>query len=256
MLRENTLDFPRRGASARPITGFSCWALGYLDRRYRLVGCLLHPARNGGVDGRDRVGFGEKCRRESCPQSKTFLTLGKSERRLWLRLAQGLDAFAYSSRACNPLFEMLGWGAGVLGRIAEEEPGETFDRETFFRRFSVFSRGLHPQGNAYLMDAVVGAGGTGPLGEAAFGEAFEGFVRGLRDRLVCLSNPAPKGPYTHRLGLDPAFSDFLRLFAGLRRTSPEHAGEVKGLVDRALDAFGRRLSVRRVRPPEAGPPPG
>lgn len=31
------------------ITGFSCWALGYMDNGHKMVGCLLHPGQNGGL---------------------------------------------------------------------------------------------------------------------------------------------------------------------------------------------------------------
>lgn len=58
MLRENTRDFAAGGGGL--ITGFSCWALGYLDEDFRQVGCLLHPARNHGQDLRYRVGYEEK----------------------------------------------------------------------------------------------------------------------------------------------------------------------------------------------------
>ena len=60
MLRENTKGFAAGGGGRSPITGFSCWALGYLDENFRQVGCLLHPAMNNGKDLRYRVGFGEK----------------------------------------------------------------------------------------------------------------------------------------------------------------------------------------------------
>ena len=87
MLRENTRAFSTRGEKVLPITGFSCWALGYLDKECRLVGCLLHPSRNRGKDLRFRVDYGGKCGRESCPESKVFLELGLDERELWLCLA-------------------------------------------------------------------------------------------------------------------------------------------------------------------------
>jgi hypothetical protein len=75
MLRENTLAFNKEDRGLSPITGFSCWALGYLDEEYRRIGCLLHPFQNDGVDLRYRVDYGSKCCRESCPESKTFSDL-------------------------------------------------------------------------------------------------------------------------------------------------------------------------------------
>ena len=41
MLRENNEDFLQTKMEIIPITGFSCWALGYLDKSHKLVGCLL-----------------------------------------------------------------------------------------------------------------------------------------------------------------------------------------------------------------------
>jgi hypothetical protein len=234
MLRENTLAFSRPESGILPIRGFSCWALGYLDRRCRLVGCLLHPARNGGVDFRYRVDYGEKCRREDCRESTVFLGLDMSERLRWLRLADGLEAFAYSSRACNPLFPMLGWGTNLLSRIAREEPPETFDREAFFRKFPVFSTRLNPWGHAYLMGKITRARGVGSLKREGFREDFEDFAEGLRHRLAETANPAPEGPFVHRLDVDRGFSDFLRLSVGLRRTNREHAEALRRLADRAI----------------------
>ena len=60
ILRENTEGFRNRDEGIVQITGFSCWALGYIDGNHRLVGCLLHPAQNKGVDLRHRVGYEKK----------------------------------------------------------------------------------------------------------------------------------------------------------------------------------------------------
>ena len=71
-LKENSEDFDRQGKGIIPITGFSCWALGYLKDNHRLIGCMLHPFQNDGVDLRFRVDYGEKCSRESCEEQKVF----------------------------------------------------------------------------------------------------------------------------------------------------------------------------------------
>jgi len=102
VLRENTEAFQTAEREAIPITGFSCWALGYIDRSYKRVGCLLHPAQNGGVDLRHRINYGDKCRRELCPEAGVFSELSAETQRFWLGLADDLESFSYSSRRMNP----------------------------------------------------------------------------------------------------------------------------------------------------------
>jgi hypothetical protein len=138
MLRDNTRLFKNPGGKFVPITGFSCWALGYLDSKYRLIGCMLHPIQNNGIDLRYRTGYGEKCRRETCPEEKVFSLLDEEEQKFWLRLAEGLDSFSYSSRKSNPLFNMLGWGSDLLRIIARKENGKRYTKETFFKSYRFF----------------------------------------------------------------------------------------------------------------------
>ena len=71
ILIENTLSFQLQKKS---ITGFSCWALGYIDKNFKQVGCLLHPEYIG-TDLRHLTGYGEKCKRETCLEAKIFLNL-------------------------------------------------------------------------------------------------------------------------------------------------------------------------------------
>ena len=123
LLRENSQDFSKKVAGVIPITGFSCWALGYIDQGHRLIGCLLHPGQNHGRDLRYRVDYGNKCRREACQEAKIFSRMHGAERDFWLPLADGLDSFAYSSREKNPLFRILGWGGDILGIVAKAEAG-------------------------------------------------------------------------------------------------------------------------------------
>jgi len=173
MLRENTAAFGEKGTGFSPITGFSCWALGYLDPEYRLVGCLLHPARNGGMDLRFRVGYGEKCSREICPEAKRFGDLREVERGFWSRLANGLDAFEYSSRKTNPLFRILGWGPLLLGAVAGAENGRMYTRESFFRAYPFFSTRMAGRSAAYPAERVVAAIGPSVLKGTSFPEDFE-----------------------------------------------------------------------------------
>jgi hypothetical protein len=236
-LRENTAAFAESGRGTIPITGFSCWALGYLDEGYKQVGCLLHPARNEGVDLRYRVDYGDKCQRESCPEAQIFLKLGLEERRFWLYLVRDLDAFSYSSRKANPLFGLMGWGAGLLGRVASGEAGRSLTKERFFRDYPFFSTRLNPRANAYLINECVKRNGVHPLKTIAFRERFEAISAWLGKDLLRRVRERAGAPYTHLLGLDALFLDFLRLSVGLQRVDPEEALALKGRVDRVLLGF-------------------
>ncbi len=236
ILRENTREFIEKDSPTRPITGFSCWALGYLDPSFRQAGCLLHPARHGGKDLRCRVDYGEKCRRESCPESRTFLDLPVETRRFWLHLADGLDTFRYSSRRFNPLFKLMGWGPGLLERIATEKRGLEINRIDFFKDHPLLNGFPDPRSQAYLVTRIVQQDRVHWLESRAFARAFcalssrlmAGF-RGFTTR--------EDAPRTHLLGLDPQFLDFLRLGLGIRKIREENARVLKEETDRALDIF-------------------
>ncbi|MBW1798856.1 MAG: hypothetical protein JRJ21_10755 [Deltaproteobacteria bacterium] len=237
MLRENTSAFAERKAGLSPITGFSCWALGYLDKHCNLVGCLLHPAQNEGKDLRFSVDYGDKCRRENCPEAEIFLELDVNERKFWLHLADGLDSFAYSSKRINPVFKMMGWGPRLLGLISLNEDGRLFTKESFFRAYAFFSTRLNPRAYAYLLNQLVCENRVDMLKTDSFRERFERFSRRLSGRLKQISSPVSGAQYTHRLGLDPHFLDFLRLSVGISRIEQEEALRLKERVDRAIGEF-------------------
>lgn len=101
------------GRPPRPVQGFVCWGLGFLDAKGRQVGCLYHPARHGGVDLRLATGYQPKCARESCPPAQAFAQLPPPARQALVGLATGLDAFAFSSPRHNPLMRLLAFGPAV-----------------------------------------------------------------------------------------------------------------------------------------------
>lgn len=237
MLRENTRAYAKRGEMIFPITGLSCWAMGYLDKRYKLVGCLLHPAQNEGVDLRYRVDYGEKCRRETCPPAKVFLKLGIDERKFWIHLADGLDSFSYSTGKHNPLFKMMGWGAEILRLIALNEDGKALVKESFFQDYPFFSTGLNPKAHVYLLKKYIQLENVDLLKSDSFRKHFEKFSAHLSNRLRQTTKQAPNTPLTHRLGIDPYFLDFLRLSVGLSRISLEEALSLKEAVNKAFREF-------------------
>ncbi len=243
MLRENTASFRTRGDGVSPIRGFSCWALGYLGSGYRLIGCLLHPAQNRGVDLRHRVDFGDKCRRETCPAAKVFDGLTRDAKRTWLCLAKGLDGFTYSSRKHNPLFNMMGWGREVLEWVARN--GQSFSRDDFFEAYPFFRTTLSPCGHAYLFSRILlTSQGGGLTPSEYFRGRFERFsvdlIRVLREIPACSVQTA----YTHLLPLDRSFLDFLRLSCGFKRVSLSAAVCMKAMVDRELEGFTQVLLRR------------
>jgi hypothetical protein len=237
MLFENTSEYHTKGKGIFPITGFSCWALGYLDKDCGLVGCLLHPARNEGVDLRFRVDYGKKCERESCPEAKVFLELGIREGLFWLHLSDDLDSFSYSSRKLNPLFKMTGWGADLLNLVAVHEKGRVMTRESFFRSYPFFFNQASPRANAYLLSQLVTEDNVHVLKTESFSARFETFSQHLASQLKRVLPPGNEAPYTHLLGFDNRFLDYLRLSVGISRVNREEAVRLKDFVDEALLEF-------------------
>jgi hypothetical protein len=233
VLRENTRAFRADNREVRPITGFSCWALGYLDPACRLVGCLLHPARHGGEDLRFRVDFGEKCRREACPEAAVFDRLTAQDQAFWLHLADGLDAFAYSSRSRNPLFHLLNWGTEILQAIAAEADAPAPGLTTLLDAFPFLGTRLSPRGWSYPVKRLAAIRGPGLFRQSAMTTQLEAGLLGLLERsdpVDVSAQPADTLP-THRLPMDRSFLDFLRLSFGIQRISLQEAQTLKSRVD-------------------------
>ncbi len=251
VLRENSEAF-KDAEGIIPITGFSCWALGYIDRYHRLVGCLLHPAQNGGADLRYRTGYGEKCKREVCPEAKVFSKLESREKMFWLQLADGLDAFSYSSRNHNPLFKMMNWGQYLLNLIAYHEKHRPFTTESFFQSYPFFSSDRAPKADVYMIKWLIEREGTRVLKNKTFLSEFEVFSGKILKHLhqaARESNPplsssikgGISGDFTHLLDLDQDFLDFLRLSALITKISQEDALVLKRLIDDELEGFRSNL---------------
>lgn len=237
ILRENTACFDRKATDIVPITGFSCWAMGYLDRDYKLVGCLLHPAQNNGVDLRFRVAYGDKCRRESCVQATIFSALSLPEKRFWLHLADGLDSFSYSSKSINPLFHIIMWGTNILRAVYSSESPAVFTRESFRDVYPVFSSRILPRAAAYLINRIVGTDKVHLLKSEAFKKEFEDFFHELSVSLKKQLLPQQQGLFVHLLDMDHDFLDFLRLAIPVSRITLQHAISIKENVDERVEAF-------------------
>lgn len=243
-LRENTRQFDPQEKTVKPIIGFSCWALGYLDDRFRLIGCLLHPAVNGGEDLRYRIEYGEKCSREACQESRIFRELDNTEQGFWLNLSQGLDSFAYSSRIENPLFNLLNWGSPILKYIAAEESKEKFDRLSFFRAYPFFTSQVNPKACAYLLNRIIARENIQVAKKKGFKECFHTFLTDLGKALNRELPDEEKGEYIHRLELDNLFLDFLRLSLKRSKMEPDQAEKLKEMIDEGLVRFKKTLQEK------------
>ena len=206
-LLRSTREYRSEDREIRPITGFSCWALGFLNSDYTLIGCLLHPLRNQGRDLRHRVGYGQKCARETCEESKFFQELHPSVRRSLMSLADGLDSFSYSSRMTNPLFSLLWWGPQILTHITERRPG--ISRKSFFKRFKIFSMNGNALVHSYAVTRIVVNNGIDFLENESAIMSYKEFSRNLLNHFSKLNFHQCNRPYTHKLALDPRFSSIL-----------------------------------------------
>jgi len=243
--RENTVSFNKDVMTIVPITGFSCWALGYLDKTYKRIGCLLHPSQNGGTDLRFRVGYDEKCRRESCPESLAFSMLKNDDaRRFWLGLTDGLDSFAYSSRTKNPLFALMGWGTHLLNLVPSVEGYKNYEKEAFLEEYPFFQPAGTPKGHAYLVKRLIDEDNVQFLKMRTFSQEFLLFSRSLSLMLLRALRSAFREESVHRLPLDRDFLDFLRLCAGISKIGMEDALRLKTMADEELDKFRRTMQCR------------
>ncbi len=123
---ENTAQ-ARAGAPARPMLGFWCHGLGFLDGGGQRVGCLWHPARNNGRDLRGPTGYQEKCARESCLQARAFAELTPATAAALIGLCQGMGSFAFSSPTQNLLLRLLAFGPEVATATAALTPAALAD---------------------------------------------------------------------------------------------------------------------------------
>ena len=226
-LRENTRAFKERPPGVKPITGFSCWALGFLDEgRPPLVGCLLHPARNQGRDIRDLTGYGDKCRREFCLEATAFAQLPAGLAAFTLTPAQGLDSFTYSSRQRNPTFRLLRWGPKVIEHLAALEP-DGLTREAWRERWGLLAGELAPERDGFMLDNLLERMSLEDLAKptfrARYHKALEDFIS--RRRPV-VNPPLDNRPYVHQLGLSPSFARFLKVGLGLHRATAGQALEL------------------------------
>lgn len=224
-LSDNRAWYLREGPRFRPIVGFSCWALGFLDPKGHRAGCLLHPCQNGGEDLRHLVNYGSKCSRETCLPARTFDMMPMEQRRFWLGLVAGFDSFRYSSPRENPLFRILLWDNEVLDHLQSQAAANSWGaREILTQHPFIMAPEWNPRAHRYLfrmaLTMTATAGTPGDLEKCA---------RNLWERisahpLTHLTSPGTSQEVaTHSLPMERDFLDFVRLALGWRSISTADA---------------------------------
>lgn len=194
------------------IDGRSCWGLGFLDQKQRLIGCLLHPLLNSGRDRRGPTGYAEKCARETCPQADLFAAFPESLQNGLVELAlagpAGQDSFTFSSPATNPLWRLILWGGPVLTVLQAEwaEPESDWHRYLADRP--------EPRARAFLLEQLLARRNPAELTPADFERRAQDLIAAL-GRIQ--ASPLANAPFVHRLGLDRPLADFIRLGLNLPR---------------------------------------
>lgn len=231
---ENRENFTKSGPSYRPIVGYSCWGLGYLDKNRSRIGCLLHPCRNEGRDLRHLIDYGNKCQRESCRPSRFFSLLPAEGQFFWLPLVRGMNPFYYSSPRANPLFHILLWGCNVLETMRKLAGRMDWTvTELLFHRPFLISPSWNPRIHSYLFRLVLGVleetdGNT---------ERTESLCRKLWPEVLAHSGFSPSDAtrdtlvHTHKLDFDEDYLDLLRLGFGWSKTTRHHAQRVKEKIE-------------------------
>jgi len=244
---ENRRRYFEEGPRYRPIVGYHCWALGFLDPQGRRIGCLLHPCQNQGQDLRSLIDYGNKCMRESCLPAKTYACLPPEGQRFWLPLVEGLNAFHFSSPRANPLFHLLLWGPEVLEALrTRAEERKWTSTELLHRHPFLLDTECDPRSRRYLLHQLLELLSARELHSSSLD--LRDCCQNLWSRALSLpeiqelqdsSRGTAQASYTHRLALDAGYLDFVRIGLGCKK-APLH------LVLK-LEARIRRLIVESVQ---------
>ena len=238
-LLDNSLNYNRGERSIRPITGFSCWALGYIDDVCKQPGCLLHPFQNKGEDLRYRIDYGTKCIREACFEAMVFEKLTEKHKTYWLSLAHDMDSFEYSSRNKNILFKLLGWGDKILSIIADHESEPWQNKSDFFKSYPFFDSTVSQKGSAYLLLFIISRRGSDILKHEKFEEKFIKLSRKITTGIKERFDIGAGAIHVYRMDFESMFTDFLRLSAGIRKNEYSTVEKIKQYTDEQLELFIR-----------------
>lgn len=241
--RENRESFCKNRRLGKPIVGFSCWALGYLDSEGLRIGCLLHPGRHAGQDLRHLTGYGEKCARECCLQAKHFQRLTPQAQAFWLGLTEGLGSFFYSSRRANPLFHLLLWGPTVLEKLAALGQTHSLPVTELVHRYPFLAHERwNPRGHRFLMEFLfLGTEDDVILEDRKIEETAQRIHEALCREIFGLSAAMRRPPlaYVHRCGLSDAFADYLRGIHGIFEANTQALSRLLERAHREAQLLGK-----------------
>ncbi len=255
--QENRWRFFQHSPVRRPIVGYSCWALGYLDPKGRRVGCLLHPMRHDGRDLRHLTGYGAKCSREQCLASRIFQKMSPPAQRFWLHLAEGLCTFYYSSPKANPLFHVLLWGEDVLEALARAAISKAWSATELVWKYPfLLSEQWRPRADRFLFEMVLLFSGitskkmsAGRSADSDLASVLIPENRTLTDQVrklhrfaweritESLDSPRNTRPwvYLHEASVRASFADYFRIYGGRRKANAKLLEELERVVrDEAL----------------------
>ncbi len=222
LLAENTRALREEGPPTKPITGYWCPGLGYLDGAGRQAGCLLHPARHQGQDLRGPTGFQEKCARESCPPARAYAALAEAERAALLDLCAGLESLAFGSPRLNPVMRLLAFGPEVAAAAARRAPGSREDLAAWLWL------GETPPAWGWLLARRLEAWGEAALAQADLAQRLAAEAQALAQRL----GPAPpleQGEPLHALCGEWEARAW-RSLSGRRRARPADLARWRSLI--------------------------
>lgn len=235
LLADNTEHLARRVHAPRAIVGYSCWALGFLDKKGRTIGCLLHPAKNQGRDLRAITGYGPKCQRELCPQALNFDHLSGSSQECLLGMTKDMDSFVYSSPSLNPLFALLSWGSTIARTVARNENHRPLSLTRFKGRYPALNRS-DAGGLAYLAEIIIERKGPEALLSPDLTEHMRRCAGFLEEKAGEIMGPTTNHrPHVNTMVAPLTLKRFLRLGLGLERL---HAHEAALFGQMAREILG------------------
>lgn len=233
-------EFVADRALCRPIVGWDCWGLGFLDDEGTRVGCLLHPCEHQGRDLRFLVEYEGKCGRELCLEAKAFEALQTKAKGFYLNLTRGMDSFEYSSPHQNPLFAILRWGTVIAEKIAETEAFIPLSLREFSDRYEPFLSTLTYRIDGYPLEQVVERMGISSFGDRDFLAAYQSW----RDALLAThrvgTRAAAKKPHhrpVHTFSIPLSFSRMLKFGLDIWYGSKEQIAGLKHAIDQEIDRF-------------------
>ncbi len=236
LFRLNRKNLPLNRQDAGEIHGNSCWGLGFLDPREKLVGCLLHPCQNQGTDQRNLTGYQSKCAGTLCQEAVIFSRLNPIRQRFYLNLAEGMNSFHYSSRRANPLMKILPWGIPVLNAIFLLEQRKPPTRMEFINRYGFFWHELDCRRDSWLVGEIIKRHGL----EKIMADPREYLA--LRRQLLCRLQQEKTQPAVglppipvHRLSISLELSRLLKFGLNLWEATATEVGRLQAIMLQEID---------------------